>query len=152
MCILNDTCGMTADERNIDEHKPYFTRHRACCVSCIPSVMRPGNLISFRRRGLFIIDLESPFSIPRFLPQGGTWDVADVQWNPHTSHAQYIVSTSSEKLYVSHRCVSDLLTFMPKVDMESSTWGKDFDSTHSQGPLSRYHRYKLAHHRVRYCC
>lgn len=52
------------------------------------------------RRGLFIIDLESRFSIPRFLPQGGTWDVADVQWNPHPSHAQYIVSTSAEKLFV----------------------------------------------------
>lgn len=33
-----------------------------------------------------------------FLPQGGTWDVADVQWNPHLSHNEYIVSTSSEKL------------------------------------------------------
>jgi hypothetical protein len=52
------------------------------------------------RRGLFIIDLEAPFEVPRFLPQGGTWDVADVQWNTHTSHAEYIVSTSSEKLYV----------------------------------------------------
>lgn len=50
------------------------------------------------RRGLFIIDLDYPLRIPRFLPQGGTWDVADVQWNPHPSHAQYIVSTSSEKL------------------------------------------------------
>ncbi|KAJ7292557.1 hypothetical protein C8J57DRAFT_1490063 [Mycena rebaudengoi] len=52
------------------------------------------------RRGLFIIDLESPLSVPRFLPQGGTWDVADVQWNPHPSRAEYIVSTSSEKLLI----------------------------------------------------
>ncbi|KIK52863.1 hypothetical protein GYMLUDRAFT_233211 [Collybiopsis luxurians FD-317 M1] len=52
------------------------------------------------RRGLFIIDLESPFEVPRFLPQGGTWDVADVQWNPHPSRAEYIVSTSSEKLLI----------------------------------------------------
>ncbi|KAJ7739030.1 hypothetical protein DFH07DRAFT_983862 [Mycena maculata] len=52
------------------------------------------------RRGLFIIDLESPLSVPRFLPQGGTWDVADVQWNPHTSRAEYIVSTSAEKLLI----------------------------------------------------
>ncbi|KAH8828328.1 vacuolar membrane protein [Flagelloscypha sp. PMI_526] len=52
------------------------------------------------RRGLFIIDLDSPFEIPRFLPQGGTWDVADVQWNPHPSKSEYIVSTSSEKLLV----------------------------------------------------
>ncbi|KAF8972462.1 hypothetical protein BDZ97DRAFT_1781105 [Flammula alnicola] len=58
------------------------------------------DIVLAARRGLFIIDLESPFSIPRFMPQGGTWDVADVQWNPHPSHAQYIVSTSSEKLLI----------------------------------------------------
>jgi len=29
--------------------------------------------------GLYIIDLESPLTIPRFLPQGGTWDVVGVQ-------------------------------------------------------------------------
>ncbi|KAF8885596.1 hypothetical protein BD779DRAFT_1532626, partial [Infundibulicybe gibba] len=52
------------------------------------------------RRGLFIIDLEAPLRVPRFLPQGGTWDVADVQWNPHPSRAEYIVSTSSEKLLI----------------------------------------------------
>ncbi|EIW56116.1 uncharacterized protein TRAVEDRAFT_50605 [Trametes versicolor FP-101664 SS1] len=52
------------------------------------------------RKGLFIIDLETPLHVPRFLPQGGTWDVADVQWNPHLSHNEYIVSTSSEKLLI----------------------------------------------------
>lgn len=52
------------------------------------------------RKGLLIIDLEAPFNVPRFLPQGGTWDVADVQWNPHPSHNEYIVSTSSEKLLI----------------------------------------------------
>ncbi|KAF7308677.1 WD-REPEATS-REGION domain-containing protein [Mycena chlorophos] len=52
------------------------------------------------RRGLFIIDLTAPLQIPRFLPQGGSWPVADVQWNPHRSNAQYIVSTSSEKLLI----------------------------------------------------
>ncbi|OSX59309.1 hypothetical protein POSPLADRAFT_1048645 [Postia placenta MAD-698-R-SB12] len=50
------------------------------------------------RNGLFIIDLEAPLNVPRFLPQGGTWDVADVQWNPHPSRKEYIVSTSNEKL------------------------------------------------------
>ncbi|PBK62980.1 hypothetical protein ARMSODRAFT_963822 [Armillaria solidipes] len=58
------------------------------------------DIVLAARRGLFIIDLEAPLKIPRFLPQGGTWDVADVQWNPHTSRAQYIVSTSSEKLLI----------------------------------------------------
>ncbi|KAJ6566840.1 hypothetical protein B0H19DRAFT_1067114 [Mycena capillaripes] len=58
------------------------------------------DIVLAARRGLFIIDLESPFSVPRFLPQGGTWNVADVQWNPHVSRAEYIVSTSSEKLLI----------------------------------------------------
>lgn len=52
------------------------------------------------RNGLFIIDLEAPLNVPRFLPQGGTWDVADVQWNPHPSRKEYIVSTSNEKLLI----------------------------------------------------
>ncbi|KAF8581466.1 hypothetical protein K439DRAFT_1636189 [Ramaria rubella] len=52
------------------------------------------------RSGLYVIDLEAPLEVPRFLPQGGTWDVADVQWNPHPSRANYVVSTSSEKLLI----------------------------------------------------
>ncbi|KZT54266.1 hypothetical protein CALCODRAFT_473689 [Calocera cornea HHB12733] len=52
------------------------------------------------RKGLFIVDLEQPYSAPRFLPQGGTWEVADVQWNPHPSRAELIVSTSSQKLLI----------------------------------------------------
>jgi len=58
------------------------------------------NVVLAARKGLFIIDLDSSLEVPRFLPQGGTWDVADVQWNPHLSHANYIVSTSSEKLLI----------------------------------------------------
>ncbi|KAG8960728.1 hypothetical protein FRC03_006231 [Tulasnella sp. 419] len=52
------------------------------------------------RKGLFIIDLEHPYETPRFLPQGGTWEVADVQWNPHPARANLIVSTSSQKLLI----------------------------------------------------
>ncbi|OAX43953.1 hypothetical protein K503DRAFT_730449 [Rhizopogon vinicolor AM-OR11-026] len=58
------------------------------------------DIVLAARRGLFIIDLEGPLEVPRFLPQGGTWDVADVQWNPHRVRAEYIVSTSSEKLLI----------------------------------------------------
>ncbi|KAG8836183.1 hypothetical protein FRC17_009526 [Serendipita sp. 399] len=52
------------------------------------------------RAGLYIIDLENPLNVPAFLPQGGMWEIADVQWNPHPSWSQYILSTSSEKLLV----------------------------------------------------
>ncbi|KAG6836530.1 hypothetical protein H0H93_007076 [Arthromyces matolae] len=78
------------------------------------------------RRGLFIIDLEAPLEIPRFLPQGGTWDVADVQWNPHPSRAEYIVSTSSERLYVTLHCFLSTFSRSPdlsvaKIDLEFAT-------------------------------
>lgn len=33
-----------------------------------------------RRTGLYIVDLENTRATPRFLAQGGTWEVADVQW------------------------------------------------------------------------
>jgi WD repeat-containing protein 59 len=86
-----------------DEHQSCKQRCGACCVRTTIKdhiyTEAYGQCV-LSRRGLFIIDLESPFEVPRFLPQGGTWDVADVQWNPHHSHAEYIVSTSSEKLYV----------------------------------------------------
>ncbi|KDQ10706.1 hypothetical protein BOTBODRAFT_639736 [Botryobasidium botryosum FD-172 SS1] len=52
------------------------------------------------RKGLFIIDLDKPHETPRFLPQGGTWEVADVQWNPHPSNSHLVTSTSSQKLLV----------------------------------------------------
>ncbi|KAF9007839.1 hypothetical protein BDQ17DRAFT_1323782 [Cyathus striatus] len=58
------------------------------------------DIVLAARRGLFIIDLDSPLELPRFLPQGGTWDVADVQWNPHPARAEYIVSTSSERMLI----------------------------------------------------
>lgn len=82
---------------SIDEYQPCEQRHRPCSVSQHASYPKRFSLVS-SRRGLFIIDLEGPLEVPRFLPQGGTWDVADVQWNPHPARAEYIVSTSSEKL------------------------------------------------------
>ncbi|KAG8748743.1 hypothetical protein FRC10_000134 [Ceratobasidium sp. 414] len=56
--------------------------------------------LDLRRKGLFIIDLENPYDPPRFIPQGGTWEVADVQWNPHPARSNLICSTSSQKLLV----------------------------------------------------
>ncbi|KAG9021212.1 hypothetical protein FS837_007474, partial [Tulasnella sp. UAMH 9824] len=64
--------------------------------------LSPSNrdIVLAARKGLFIIDLDDPYAQPRFLPQGGTWEVADVQWNPHHSRSHYIVSTSSQKLLI----------------------------------------------------
>ena len=52
-----------------------------------------------------------------FLPQGGTWDVADVQWNPHIARKEYIVSTSSEKLCA----ISGVVTY--SADMQAGLYG-----------------------------
>ncbi|KAI9438551.1 WD40-repeat-containing domain protein [Lactarius indigo] len=64
------------------------------------------DLVLAARNGLFIIDLKAPSDVPRFLSQGGTWDVADVQWNPHPARAEYIISTSSEKLLIWNLCLT----------------------------------------------
>ncbi|ELU44517.1 vacuolar membrane protein [Rhizoctonia solani AG-1 IA] len=42
----------------------------------------------------------NPYETPRFIPQGGTWEVADVQWNPHPARSNLICSTSSQKLLI----------------------------------------------------
>jgi hypothetical protein len=84
-----------------DEHQSDQSRRCTGRVSIVETLLLVQAHYIPRRKGLFIIDLNAPLEIPRFLPQGGTWDVADVQWNPHVSHARYIVSTSNEKLSVS---------------------------------------------------
>lgn len=50
------------------------------------------------RRGLFIIDLDDPFTTPRWLHHITLWEVADVQWLPH-HHAKLLwcISTSNQK-------------------------------------------------------
>ncbi|WWC59175.1 uncharacterized protein I303_101724 [Kwoniella dejecticola CBS 10117] len=52
------------------------------------------------RKGLYILDLVNLNNAPRFIPQGGTWQIADVQWSPHPPTANLILSTSSQKLLV----------------------------------------------------
>jgi hypothetical protein len=45
---------------------------------------------------MYIIDLATPLEVPRFLPKGGTWGIADVEWNPYPTRAEYIISTSAD--------------------------------------------------------
>ncbi|WRT65038.1 uncharacterized protein IL334_001980 [Kwoniella shivajii] len=52
------------------------------------------------RKGLYILDLVNLNNAPRFIPQGGTWQIADVQWSPHPATSNLILSTSSQKLLV----------------------------------------------------
>lgn len=52
------------------------------------------------KEGLHVIDLDSPYSPPRYLPHHTPWEVADVQWSPFASRDYWIVSTSNQKALV----------------------------------------------------
>ncbi|KAF2404279.1 hypothetical protein EJ06DRAFT_195094 [Trichodelitschia bisporula] len=52
------------------------------------------------REGLHIIDLDSPYSLPRHLIHRSPWEVADVQWSPFGSRDYWIASTSNQKALV----------------------------------------------------
>ncbi|ODV91136.1 hypothetical protein CANCADRAFT_51841 [Tortispora caseinolytica NRRL Y-17796] len=52
------------------------------------------------RLGLYIVDLDDPFSLPRWLPHQTSWEVADVQWSPHASKYTWVISTSNQKAMV----------------------------------------------------
>lgn len=49
------------------------------------------------RRGLFIIDLDDPFTTPRWLHHITAWEVADVQWSPHSAKPLWCISTLNQK-------------------------------------------------------
>ncbi|ODQ66808.1 WD40 repeat-like protein [Nadsonia fulvescens var. elongata DSM 6958] len=52
------------------------------------------------KQGLFVVDLDDPFSLPRWLYHKTSWEVADVQWSPHASRPYWVVSTSNQKAMV----------------------------------------------------
>ncbi|CDH15104.1 related to Maintenance of telomere capping protein 5 [Zygosaccharomyces bailii ISA1307] len=52
------------------------------------------------KQGLYIIDLDDPFSPPRWLRHITPWQVADVQWSPHPSKSYWVVSTSNQKAII----------------------------------------------------
>lgn len=50
------------------------------------------------RRGLFIIDLDDPFTAPRWLHHITLWEVADVQWSPHhTVKPLWVILTLNQR-------------------------------------------------------
>lgn len=52
------------------------------------------------RQGLHIIDLDDPFSPPRWLRHVTPWQVADVQWSPHPAKPHWVISTSNQKAII----------------------------------------------------
>ncbi|KAI8912450.1 WD40-repeat-containing domain protein, partial [Gorgonomyces haynaldii] len=52
------------------------------------------------KRGLYILNLESPFDEPKILQHFSKWEVADVIWNPHPNRSNWIASTSNQKALI----------------------------------------------------
>ncbi|KAL4917763.1 hypothetical protein BDW62DRAFT_183293 [Aspergillus aurantiobrunneus] len=52
------------------------------------------------KEGLHVIDLDSPYSPPRYLAHHTPWEVADVQWSPFAARDYWVVSTSNQKALV----------------------------------------------------
>lgn len=52
------------------------------------------------KEGLHVIDLDSPYSPPRYLPHRTPWEVADVQWSPFAARDYWVASTSNQKALV----------------------------------------------------
>jgi hypothetical protein len=54
------------------------------------------DIVLASKSGLRIIDLDSPWSLPLFIPNQSSWDVADVQWSPFAARAEWIASTRNQ--------------------------------------------------------
>lgn len=52
------------------------------------------------KSGLFILDLDNPYSPPRHIVYRTDWDVADVQWSPFASRAGRIATTANQKALI----------------------------------------------------
>lgn len=93
-------------KQNEEHHGNSTTFNRSVQISLMEPVgsmsLSPANrdVVLASRKGLFIIDLENPYDQPRFLPHLTTWVPADVQWNPHPARANWVASTSNNKLLV----------------------------------------------------
>ncbi|PNS14056.1 hypothetical protein CAC42_6569 [Sphaceloma murrayae] len=52
------------------------------------------------KHGLYIIDLDSPYSPPRHIRHETPWTPADVQWSPFHSRPYWVVDTSNQRALV----------------------------------------------------
>ncbi|KAL8949473.1 MAG: hypothetical protein Q9222_004421 [Ikaeria aurantiellina] len=65
------------------------------------------DIVLASRQGLHIIDLDSPWSLPRHLSHHTPWEVADVQWSPFAAREYWVVSTSNQKALVWNLAMRD---------------------------------------------
>jgi ribosomal protein L12E/L44/L45/RPP1/RPP2 len=53
-----------------------------------------------RTKGILIVDLDNPYDPPRFIRYRIGFEVADVQWSPFASRAEWIASTNNNKAII----------------------------------------------------
>lgn len=53
-----------------------------------------------RTNGILIVDLDNPYDQPRFIRYRISFEVADVQWSPFASRAEWIASTNNNKAII----------------------------------------------------
>lgn len=85
------------ESRTFDKDVSIYVNEAIGAASISPS---GRDVVLASRNGLNIIDLDSPYSPPRYIANRSQWDVADVQWSPFASRAHWIVSTSNQKALV----------------------------------------------------
>lgn len=59
--------------------------------------------------------MQVPDQVPRWIPQFGTWQVADCQWSPHPATSNLILTTSSQKLLLWDLCSTSPSTCLSRV-------------------------------------
>lgn len=55
------------------------------------------DIVLASRNGLYVIDIDNTYNPPRWFHHLTSWEVADVQWSPHSSRSSWVVSTSNQK-------------------------------------------------------
>ncbi|CAI6264292.1 unnamed protein product [Periconia digitata] len=64
-------------------------------------------------RGILIIDLDNPYSPPRYIRHRIGFEVADVQWSPFASRAEWIASTNNNKAVIFNLNIKSSLNEAP---------------------------------------
>lgn len=91
MTIITKNCSI------IPQH--LITTHQ-CSFHCLTCVTIRINSRQFRKKGIYIIDLEEPWETSKTLYQKGKWEISVAQWNPHPSKASWIASGAGNDLLI----------------------------------------------------
>lgn len=95
----------------------------------------------YRKRGLYIIDLEALHAPPKLLSHLTKWEVSDVQWNPHPQKENWIASTVItywSSLY--SNIVSHAPVFVIQSNQKVLIWNIETKNSHVEHILQAHKR------------